>query len=100
MTATRRAVEPKCLTGSGGVTLAFQTTPWQNVYNETEINYFTFIRAFVTFSKRLQETAQRKTAAASFVNNLGNGASTRTAAIRSHTFLNDRSWVPQVMNAT
>jgi hypothetical protein len=26
------------------------------VYNETEINYFTFIRAFVTFSKRLPAT--------------------------------------------
>jgi hypothetical protein len=56
LTATCRAVEPKCLTGSGGVTLAFQKTPWQNVYNETEINYFTFIRAFVTFSKRLSAT--------------------------------------------
>jgi hypothetical protein len=57
LTATCRAVEPKRLTGSGGVTLAFQTTPWQNVYNETEINYFTFIRAFITFSERLQATS-------------------------------------------
>jgi hypothetical protein len=45
------------VTGRGGVTLVFQTTQWQNVYNETEINYFTFFRAFATFSKRLQAAA-------------------------------------------
>jgi hypothetical protein len=45
------------MTGSAGLTLAFRATPWQNVYNETEINYFTFFRAFATFSKRLQAAA-------------------------------------------
>jgi len=103
LTATCGAVEPKYLTGSGGVTLAFQTTPWQNVYNETEINYFTFIRAFVTFSKRLQATAlidHNERLQRPVLLTTDNGASTLIAAIRSHIFLNDRTWAHQLMNAT
>jgi hypothetical protein len=56
----RRAVEPKCLASYGGMEVQFTATPRQNVYQERELNYSTFIHVIFLLHEdsleRLPET--------------------------------------------